>query len=148
ARLNELAAEATAEGVSPPAEIMAQSGAAAGAPPVLARTHHGSVSKAQRALVEDDLKSGRPPSVAATSSLELGIDMGAVDLVLQIASPPSVASALQRVGRAGHQVGETSRGVFFPQHRGDLAPAAVAVARMRTGGIEALRVPTNPLDVL
>ncbi|TWG95862.1 ATP-dependent Lhr-like helicase [Nocardioides sp. J9] len=148
ARLNEIAAEATAEGVSPPAEIMAQSGAAAGAPPVLARTHHGSVSKEQRALVEDDLKSGRLPSVVATSSLELGIDMGAVDLVLQIASPPSVASALQRVGRAGHQVGETSRGVFFPQHRGDLAPAAVAVARMRTGGIEALRVPTNPLDVL
>jgi ATP-dependent Lhr-like helicase len=106
------------------------------------------VSKEQRALVEDDLKAGRLPAVVATSSLELGIDMGAVDLVLQIASPPSVASALQRVGRAGHQVGETSRGVFFPQHRGDLAPAAVSVARMRTGGIEQLRVPTNPLDVL
>ena len=84
----------------------------------------------------------------ATSSLELGIDMGAVDQVLQISSPPSVASALQRVGRAGHQVGETSKGVFFPQHRGDLAPAAVSVARMRTGGIEALRIPANPLDVL
>ncbi|HWJ09145.1 MAG TPA: DEAD/DEAH box helicase, partial [Nocardioides sp.] len=148
ARLNEIAAEATTEGITPPAQLMAQSGAAAGAPPVLARTHHGSVSKEQRALVEDDLKSGRLPAVVATSSLELGIDMGAVDLVLQIASPPSVASALQRVGRAGHQVGETSRGVFFPQHRGDLAPAAVAVARMRTGGIEELRVPANPLDVL
>lgn len=148
ARLNEIAAEMTTEGILPPAQVMAQSGAAAGAPAVLARTHHGSVSKEQRALVEDDLKSGRLPAVVATSSLELGIDMGAVDLVLQIASPPSVASALQRVGRAGHQVGETSHGVFFPQHRGDLAPAAVAVARMRTGGIEALRVPANPLDVL
>ncbi|HWJ67128.1 MAG TPA: ATP-dependent helicase [Nocardioides sp.] len=148
ARLNEIAAEASADDLPPPAQVMAQSVAAAGAPPVLARTHHGSVSKEQRALVEDDLKSGRLPAVVATSSLELGIDMGAVDLVLQIASPPSVASALQRVGRAGHQVGETSHGIFFPQHRGDLAPAAVAVARMRTGGIEALRVPSNPLDVL
>lgn len=148
ARLNEIAAEASAVDLPAPAQIMAQSGAAAGAPPLLARTHHGSVSKEQRAIVEDDLKSGRLPAVVATSSLELGIDMGAVDLVLQIASPPSVASALQRVGRAGHQVGETSRGVFFPQHRGDLAPAAVAVARMRTGGIEELRIPANPLDVL
>ncbi|MFC5730225.1 MULTISPECIES: ATP-dependent helicase [Nocardioides] len=148
ARLNEIAAGVSADGVDPPAQIMAQSGASAGASPVLARTHHGSVSKEQRAMVEDDLKSGRLPAVVATSSLELGIDMGAVDLVLQIASPPSVASALQRVGRAGHQVGETSVGVFFPQHRGDLAPAAVAVDRMRSGGIEALRVPANPLDVL
>ena len=86
--------------------------------------------------------------MVATSSLELGIDMGAVDLVVQIESPPSVASALQRVGRAGHQVGETSRGVLFPKHRGDLVPSAVAVERMRIGGIEALHVPTNPLDVL
>ncbi|MBS4754172.1 ATP-dependent helicase [Nocardioides sp. zg-ZUI104] len=148
ARLNEIAAETSADDVAPPAQVMAQSGAAAGAPALLARTHHGSVSKEQRAQVEDDLKAGRLPAVVATSSLELGIDMGAVDLVLQIASPPSVASALQRVGRAGHQVGETSRGVFFPQHRGDLAPAAVTVARMRTGGIEALRIPANPLDVL
>ena len=148
ARLNEIAAEASVDGIDPPAQIMAQSGASAGSAPLIARTHHGSVSKEQRAIVEDDLKAGRLPSVVATSSLELGIDMGAVDLVLQIASPPSVASALQRVGRAGHQVGETSRGIFFPQHRGDLAPAAVAVQRMRTGGIEALRIPTNPLDVL
>lgn len=148
ARLNEIAAEESAEDLPAPAQIMAQSGASAGAPPVLARTHHGSVSKEQRALVEDDLKAGRLPAVVATSSLELGIDMGAVDLVLQIASPPSVASALQRVGRAGHQVGETSFGVFFPQHRGDLAPAAVTVARMRSGGIEELRIPANPLDVL
>ena len=84
----------------------------------------------------------------ATSSLELGIDMGAVDLVIQIESPPSVASALQRVGRAGHQVGEVSRGVLFPKHRGDLAQTAVAVERMRSGAIESLSVPTNPLDVL
>ncbi len=119
-----------------------------GAPPLVARAHHGSVSKEQRAIIEDDLKRGRLPCVVATSSLELGIDMGAVDLVIQIESPPSVASALQRVGRAGHQVGEVSRGVLFPKHRGDLVPSAVAVERMRSGGIEALRVPTNPLDVL
>ena len=115
---------------------------------MIAKAHHGSVSKEQRAIIEDDLKRGRLPCVVATSSLELGIDMGAVDLVIQIESPPSVASALQRVGRAGHQVGEVSRGVLFPKHRGDLAQTAVAVERMRTGAIESLRVPTNPLDVL
>jgi ATP-dependent Lhr-like helicase len=127
---------------------MAQSGLSEGAPPVIARAHHGSVSKEQRALIEDDLKRGRLPAVVATSSLELGIDMGAVDLVIQIESPPSVASALQRVGRAGHQVGEVSRGVLFPKHRGDLAQTAVAVERMRSGAIESLSVPANPLDVL
>src|SRR3954451_19574538 len=152
ARLNEIAAERAGVGVETavesPAEIMAQSGASYGAAPVIAKAHHGSVSKEQRALIEDDLKRGRLPCVVATSSLELGIDMGAVDLVIQIESPPSVASALQRVGRAGHQVGETSRGVLFPKHRGDLVPTAVAVERMRSGAIEALRVPTNPLDVL
>ena len=152
ARLNEIATrraeEALEEHPVPPAEIMAQSGASKGAEQVIAKAHHGSVSKEQRALIEDDLKRGRLPAVVATSSLELGIDMGAVDLVVQIESPPSVASALQRVGRAGHQVGETSRGVLYPKHRGDLAPTAVAVERMRSGGIEALRVPTNPLDVL
>ncbi|MFC6285746.1 ATP-dependent helicase [Nocardioides sp. GCM10027113] len=131
-----------------PAQVMAQAGQSQGAEAVIARAHHGSVSKEQRALIEDDLKAGRLPCVVATSSLELGIDMGAVDLVVQIESPPSVASALQRVGRAGHQVGEVSRGVLFPKHRGDLAQTAVSVDRMRTGGIEALRVPTNPLDVL
>jgi ATP-dependent Lhr-like helicase len=115
---------------------------------VIAKAHHGSVSKEQRALIEDDLKRGRLPCVVATSSLELGIDMGAVDLVVQIESPPSVASALQRVGRAGHQVGEVSRGVLYPKHRGDLAQTAVAVERMRTGAIESMRVPANPLDVL
>ena len=152
ARLNEIAAEraglAPAEIGAPPAEIMAQSGQSDGAPPVIARAHHGSVSKEQRALIEDDLKRGRLPCVVATSSLELGIDMGAVDLVIQIESPPSVASALQRVGRAGHQVGEVSRGVLFPKHRGDLAQTAVAVERMRSGAIESLSVPANPLDVL
>ena len=115
---------------------------------VIAKAHHGSVSKEQRVVIEDDLKRGRLPCVVATSSLELGIDMGAVDLVIQIESPPSVASALQRVGRAGHQVGEVSRGVLFPKHRGDLAQTAVAVERMRSGAIESMRVPTNPLDVL
>ncbi len=131
-----------------PAETMAQSGQSEGATPLVARAHHGSVSKEQRAIIEDDLKRGRLPCVVATSSLELGIDMGAVDLVVQIESPPSVASALQRVGRAGHQVGEVSRGVLFPKHRGDLVPSAVTVERMRAGGIEALHVPANPLDVL
>jgi len=162
ARLNAIAAERAGVEVpddgTPPAEIMAQSGVSGRLPgqpprppdetPVLAMAHHGSVSKEQRARIEDDLKRGRLPAVVATSSLELGIDMGAVDLVVQIESPPSVASALQRVGRAGHQVGETSRGVLFPKHRGDLAQTAVAVQRMREGAIESLRVPTNPLDVL
>lgn len=151
-RLNEIAYErATGEALpegAPPAEIMAQSGAAHGAPPLLARAHHGSVSKEQRALVEEDLKAGRLPAVVATSSLELGIDMGAVDLVIQVESPPSVASGLQRVGRAGHQVGAVSTGVVFPKYRGDLVQAAVVTERMRSGSIEALRVPSNPLDVL
>ncbi|KUG59276.1 DEAD/DEAH box helicase [Serinicoccus chungangensis] len=131
-----------------PAQVMAQSGASGGAAPVLARAHHGSVSKEQRAQIEDALKTGQLPAVVATSSLELGIDMGAVDLVVQVASPPSVASGLQRVGRAGHQVGATSHGVFFPTHRADLVQTAVVVDRMRRGAIEQLAVPTNPLDVL
>ncbi|MEV0012196.1 DEAD/DEAH box helicase [Streptomyces sp. NPDC047973] len=131
-----------------PAEVMAQSGAAKGAPAVLARAHHGSVSKEQRSQVEEDLKAGRLPAVVATSSLELGIDMGAVDLVIQVESPPSVASGLQRVGRAGHQVGAVSTGVVFPKYRGDLVQAAVVTERMREGAIEALRIPSNPLDVL
>jgi len=150
ARLNEIAAGADGEDGEdgPPAQLMAQSGQTHGAGAVIAKAHHGSVSKEQRALIEDDLKAGRLPAVVATSSLELGIDMGAVDLVIQIESPPSVASALQRVGRAGHQVGEVSRGILFPKHRGDLAQTAVAVERMRTGAIESLSVPANPLDVL
>lgn len=130
-----------------PAQLMA-SGASYGAPTLLARAHHGSVSKEQRAQVEDDLKSGRLKAVVATSSLELGIDMGAVDLVIQVEAPPSVASGLQRIGRAGHQVGEISQGVLFPKHRTDLIGCAVTVKRMRAGQIESMRVPTNPLDVL
>ncbi|MFF7231919.1 DEAD/DEAH box helicase [Streptomyces sioyaensis] len=151
-RLNEIAYErATGEALPEhhsPAELMAEAGAAKGAPPVLARAHHGSVSKEQRAQVEEDLKAGRLPAVVATSSLELGIDMGAVDLVVQVESPPSVASGLQRVGRAGHQVGAVSTGIVFPKYRGDLVQAAVVTERMRSGAIEALRVPANPLDVL
>jgi ATP-dependent helicase Lhr and Lhr-like helicase len=116
--------------------------------PVLARAHHGSVSKEQRAIIEDDLKSGRLRCVVATSSLELGIDMGAVDLVIQVESPPSVASGLQRVGRAGHQVGEISKGVLFPKHRADLLHATVASERMTAGLIEAISIPQNPLDIL
>jgi len=158
ARLNEIATERAGvetEGLDParpptgqPAQIMAQSGTSYAAETVIAKAHHGSVSKEQRAIIEDDLKRGRLPCVVATSSLELGIDMGAVDLVIQIESPPSVASALQRVGRAGHQVGEVSRGVLFPKHRGDLAQTAVAVQRMRDGLIESMHIPANPLDVL
>ncbi|MEU3961873.1 DEAD/DEAH box helicase [Streptomyces buecherae] len=151
-RLNEIAYERATGDPLPehhaPAEVMAEAGAARGAPAVLARAHHGSVSKEQRALVEEDLKAGRLPAVVATSSLELGIDMGAVDLVVQVESPPSVASGLQRVGRAGHQVGAVSTGVVFPKYRGDLVQAAVVTERMRAGAIEALRVPANPLDVL
>lgn len=131
-----------------PAHMMAQAGSTAGADALLARAHHGSVSKDQRALIEDDLKSGRLRCVVATSSLELGIDMGAVDLVVQVESPPSVASGLQRVGRAGHQVGEISQGVLFPKHRADLVHTAITVERMLEGKIERLFVPANPLDIL
>ncbi len=132
-----------------PAQIMAQSGAGAPAEQVvIARAHHGSVSREQRTIVEEDLKAGRLPAVVATSSLELGIDMGAVDLVVQVESPPSVASGLQRVGRAGHQVGAVSRGVIFPKFRGDLLECAVVAERMRSGEIESMRYPRNPLDVL
>ncbi|KFF60460.1 DEAD/DEAH box helicase [Cryobacterium sp. MLB-32] len=162
ARFNEIYAERLADAAEvdgdvtsasaprprPPAELLGASGQTAGAEAVLARAHHGSVSKEQRALIEDDLKAGRLRCVVATSTLELGIDMGAVDLVVQVESPPSVASALQRVGRAGHQVGEISRGVIYPKHRADLIHAAVTAERMLTGQIESLRVPTNPLDIL
>ncbi|BCJ42353.1 DEAD/DEAH box helicase [Actinoplanes ianthinogenes] len=131
-----------------PAAIMAQSGAASGAPAVIARAHHGSVSREERKQIEEALKSGRLPAVVATSSLELGIDMGAVDLVVQIEAPPTVAAGLQRIGRAGHQVGAVSRGVVFPKHRGDLLSCAVVAERMADGAIEELRYPRNPLDVL
>ncbi|MCW6010658.1 ATP-dependent helicase [Micromonospora sp. CPCC 205371] len=147
ARLNEIASDHHEIGKLP-AEIMAQSGAAAGAPPVIARAHHGSVSREERKHIEEALKSGQLPAVVATSSLELGIDMGAVDLVVQIEAPPSVSAGLQRVGRAGHQVGAVSRGVVFPKHRGDLVSCAVVAERMTSGAIEELRYPRNPLDVL
>ncbi|GAA0261555.1 ATP-dependent helicase [Cryptosporangium japonicum] len=157
AHLNELAEERTEETASVeaaerpgrmPAELMAQAGAAAGAAPIVARAHHGSVSREERRDIEEDLKAGRLPAVVATSSLELGIDMGAVDLVVQVEAPPSVASGLQRIGRAGHQVGAASRGVVFPKHRGDLVSCAVVAERMASGSIEAMRYPRNPLDVL
>ena len=131
-----------------PAALMAQSPAATGAPPVVARAHHGSVSREERKQIEEALKSGLLPAVVATSSLELGIDMGAVDLVVQIEAPPSVSAGLQRVGRAGHQVGAVSRGVVFPKHRGDLVSCAVVAERMVAGAIEELHYPRNPLDVL
>ncbi|GII78276.1 DEAD/DEAH box helicase [Sphaerisporangium rufum] len=157
ARLNELAAARTAPaepgraGPGPqaaPAELMAQAGAAAGVAPEVVRAHHGSVSKEERAQIEEALKSGRLPAVVATSSLELGIDMGAVDLVACVESPPSVASGLQRIGRACHQVGAVSKGVIFPKYRGDLLQTAVVSERMRSGEIEEIRHPRNPLDVL
>ncbi len=152
-RLNELAAERagveTDEDGTVPAEVMAQAGSGRPAgETVVARAHHGSVSREQRAIVEEELKGGALPSVVATSSLELGIDMGAVDLVVQVESPPSVAAGLQRVGRAGHQVGAVSKGVIFPKFRGDLVECAVVAERMRAGAIEAMRYPRNPLDVL
>ena len=157
ARLNELAAERaqglderglSAVAVRVPAQVMAQAGATTGAPLEIARAHHGSVSRQERAEIEEALKAGRLPAVVATSSLELGIDMGAVDLVVQVEAPPSVASGLQRVGRAGHNVGDISRGIIFPKYQGDLVQAAVVAERMRAGQIEELKIPHNPLDVL
>jgi ATP-dependent helicase Lhr and Lhr-like helicase len=114
----------------------------------LVRAHHGSIAREQRLTIEEDLKAGRVPALVATSSLELGIDMGAVDLVIQVESPSSVASGLQRVGRAGHQVGAPSKGIFFPKYRGDLLECAVVTARMHEGAIETTVMPRNPLDVL
>ena len=114
----------------------------------LVRAHHGSLAREQRVEIEEALKAGRLPAIVATSSLELGIDMGAVDLVIQVESPASVAGGLQRVGRAGHQVGEPSRGVFFPKYRGDLLETAVVTARMHEGAVEETKLPRNPLDVL
>ncbi|MGA4507647.1 DEAD/DEAH box helicase [Propionibacteriaceae bacterium G1746] len=138
--------------VPPPARVMGQSGASAGFEgtnfPVIARAHHGSVSKERRTEIESDLKAGRLPCVVATSSLELGIDMGSIDLVVQVASPPSVSSALQRVGRAGHQVGAVSRGIILPTHRSDLLESAVVTREMLAGHIEPVHELRNPLDVL
>ncbi|MGB7589460.1 MAG: DEAD/DEAH box helicase [Solirubrobacterales bacterium] len=114
----------------------------------IARAHHGSLSHEERMVVEELLKSGRLPCLVATSSLELGIDMGAIDLVIQVESPKSVSRGLQRVGRSGHTMGEVSRGRIFPKFRGDLLECAVVAKRMRTGEIEETVIPQNPLDVL
>ncbi|HUS61822.1 MAG TPA: DEAD/DEAH box helicase, partial [Acidimicrobiales bacterium] len=114
----------------------------------LVRAHHGSIAREQRLEIEDALKAGTLPALVATSSLELGIDMGAIDLVIQVEAPPSVAAGLQRIGRAGHQVGEPSKGRMFPKYRGDLVSATVTSLRMQGGLIEETRVPRNPLDVL
>ncbi|NYS30830.1 ATP-dependent helicase [Pantoea sp. WMus005] len=115
---------------------------------LIARSHHGSVSKEQRGEIEAALKQGSLRCVVATSSLELGIDMGPVDLVIQVGAPLSVASALQRVGRAGHQVGGTSTGILFPRTRRDLLDSAVILKSMREGQLDALAPPRNPLDIL
>ncbi len=150
-RLNEIYAERQGIDVpepTVPAAMMAQAGSSAGVAAILAKAHHGSVSKEQRAQVEDELKSGALRCVVATSSLELGIDMGSVDLVIQVEAPPSAASGLQRVGRAGHQVGEVSRAALFPKHRSDVLHTAVVTERMLSGRIEAISVPQNPLDIL
>ena len=114
----------------------------------IALAHHGSIARAQRLEIEERLKAGSVRALVATSSLELGIDMGAVDLVVQIEAPPSVASGMQRIGRAGHQVGAVSEGIIFPKFRGDLVAAAAVVEEMRAGRVEASRFPRNPLDVL
>jgi len=161
ARLNELHADHVARGQLPasvptaaptPEHYGSFNGGtavrAAGAEALIARSHHGSVSKEQRREIEQALKSGELRCVVATSSLELGIDMGLVDLVIQVAAPPSVASALQRVGRASHQVGGISTGLVYPRTRRDLIDASVAVERMLAGEIEAIDPPRNPLDVL
>lgn len=148
-RLNELAAQeaiAAQDGSTAPGGP--GDGRAGSALGDIARAHHGSLSLEERSEAEELLKRGQLPCLVATSSLELGIDMGAVDLVIQISSPKSVASGLQRIGRAGHAVGEPSKGRIFPRYRGDLLECAVLVKRMREGAIERTVVPHNPLDVL
>ncbi|MDO8184265.1 DEAD/DEAH box helicase [Conexibacter sp. JD483] len=140
-RLNELANE-------PPEGEDAEGEDARRAVLEIARAHHGSLAREERLVVEEQLKAGAIPCIVATSSLELGIDMGAVDLVLQVESPKSVAAGLQRIGRAGHNVGDTSKGRIFPKFRADLLECAVVAQRMREGAIEPTVVPRNPLDVL
>ena len=114
----------------------------------IARAHHGSISREQRMQIEEDLKQGRLPAIVATSSLELGIDMGSIDLVIQIESPTSVVSALQRIGRSGHRAGAISKGMIFPKHRGDLLASAALSRQVKSGAIEEVRYLRNPLDVL
>ena len=140
AKLNELAVE---EGV--PGIVDAESGLMV---EELVKAHHGSLAREQRVVIEDQLKRGDLRAIVATSSLELGIDMGAVDLVIQVESPGAVSRGLQRIGRAGHQVGEPSCGSIFPKHRGDLLEAAVVTRRMIDGAIETTHYLRNPLDVL
>lgn len=112
------------------------------------KAHHGSLAREQRVVIEDQLKSGELRAIVATSSLELGIDMGAVDLVIQVESPGATSRGLQRIGRAGHSVGEASRGTIYPKHRHDLLETAVVVRQMLDGNIEKMRFLRNPLDVL
>jgi ATP-dependent Lhr-like helicase len=114
----------------------------------IARAHHGSLAAAQRTVIEEQLKAGQIRALCATSTLELGIDMGAVDLVIQIESPPSVASGIQRIGRAGHHVDAVSEGILFPKYRADLVACAAVTRAMHEGHIESTRYPRNPLDVL
>jgi ATP-dependent Lhr-like helicase len=148
--LNDLAAE-EAQDQAQAAQARGEEPAAPPAPaelPVLVRAHHGSLAHKQRQEIEDQLKLGQLRALVATSSLELGIDMGTVDLVVQIESPPSVASGLQRIGRAGHQVGGTAKGIIFPRFRADLLACAAAARAMREGRVESTRYPRCPLDVL
>jgi ATP-dependent Lhr-like helicase len=152
-RLNELAAEdQVEEGEGSRLAGEGEAGGPVSAVPThtreIARAHHGSLAREERLVVEELLKAGDIPCIVATSSLELGIDMGAVDLVLQVESPKSVAVGLQRIGRAGHNVGDTSRGRIFPKYRADLLECAVVARRMREGLIESTVVPRLPLDVL
>ena len=114
----------------------------------IARAHHGSLAAAQRSIIEEQLKAGQIRALCATSTLELGIDMGAVDLVIQIEAPPSVASGMQRIGRAGHHVDAVSEGILFPKYRADLVACAAVTRAMHEGHIESTRYPRNPLDVL
>jgi ATP-dependent helicase Lhr and Lhr-like helicase len=145
-RLNELAGEDGAPAAAGGAQPDRRSGEHR--TDVIARAHHGSLAREERLVVEDMLKSGQLPCLVATSSLELGIDMGAVDLVLQVESPKSVTAGLQRIGRAGHNVGDVSKGRIFPKFRADLLESAVVARRMRDGEIETTVIPRNPLDVL
>lgn len=135
-----------------PAELMGGQGPFAQprppAPAEVARAHHGSLAREERQVVEELLKSGELPCLVATSSLELGIDMGAVDLVIQIESPKSVSRGLQRIGRAGHTVDQVAKGRIFPKFRADLLECAVVASRMRDSAIETTTIPRNPLDVL
>ncbi|MEH3052910.1 MAG: DEAD/DEAH box helicase [Patulibacter minatonensis] len=153
-RINELAQERKDEAAAAAAEAAGEApsdepvGPPPPAPAEIARAHHGSLAREERQVVEELLKSGELPCLIATSSLELGIDMGAVDLVIQIESPKSVSRGLQRIGRAGHTVDQVAKGRIFPKFRADLLECAVVASRMREGQIETTTIPRNPLDVL